>query len=315
LRGGQQIRLELPMQRTAASRPEWEPEMNLVSANRCLFFGLLCCAGFGWSRLAPGEEPGWFDDAELIDLTHPFDEQTIFWPTERGFQLEKGPAGMTSKGYYYAANRFRSAEHGGTHLDAPIHFHKDRRTVDQIPLKQLIAKGVVIDVSAQCVVDPDYEIGIADFRRWEEKQRRQLSGEIVLLRTGFGSRWPNRKGYLGTEETGPEAVAKLHFPGLAPEAARWLTQHRSIKAVGIDTASIDHGQSKKFGSHVTLFEHNVPAFENVANLDRLPDDGSGFTVIALPMKIGGGTGAPLRIVAAVPPAAGDKKARATSPAD
>ncbi len=276
-----------------------------------LVFGLVwqCGSGLGHRGVAYSAEPGWLDDAELVDLTHPFDEQTIFWPTERGFQLEKGPAGITAKGYYYAANRFRSAEHGGTHLDAPIHFYKDRRTVDQIPLKQLFGKAVVIDVSAPCAGDPDYEIGIADFRRWEEKHRRQLAGEIVLLRTGFGSRWPKRKEYLGTEETGAEAVAKLHFPGLAPDAARWLTESRAIKAVGIDTASIDRGQSKQFGSHIKLFEHNVPAFENLANLEQLPEEG--FTVVALPMKIASGTGAPLRIAAAVPPR-GDKRAGAAS---
>ena len=236
--------------------------------------------------------------SELVDLTHPFDEQTIYWPTEQGFRLEKASAGLTAKGYYYAANRFASAEHGGTHIDAPIHFQQGRRTVDQIPLHQLMGEAVVIDVSARCVDNPDYEIGIADLRGWEETHRRQLTDVIVLLRTGFGRRWPNRKQYLGTEETGSEAVAKLHFPGLAPEAAEWLVERRSVKAVGIDTASIDPGQSQRFGSHIKLFEHNVPVFENVANLESLPE--MAFTVIALPMKIAGGTGGPLRIVAVVP---------------
>lgn len=241
---------------------------------------------------------GCLEGAELVDLTHPFDERTIYWPTERGFRLEKGTAGRTPKGYFYAANRFASAEHGGTHIDAPIHFHQGRRTVDQLPLEQLMGEAVVIDVSAKCGGNPDYEIGIADLRGWEEKHRRQLADVIVLLRTGFGRRWPKRMEYLGTDETGSEAVAKLHFPGLAPDAAAWLVERRSVKAVGIDTASIDHGQSKQFGSHIKLFEHNVPVFENVAYLDSLPDEG--FSVIALPMKIAGGTGAPLRIVAVVP---------------
>lgn len=237
-------------------------------------------------------------DSELIDLTHPFDEQTIYWPTERGFRLEKGTAGVTPKGYYYSANRFSTAEHGGTHIDAPIHFHQGRRTLDQIPLAQLVGDAIVIDVSARCADNPDYELGIADLRAWEEKHRRQLADVIVLLRTGFANRWPNRKEYLGTNESGSEALSKLHFPGLAPEAAAWLVERRSIKAIGIDTASIDHGQSKRFGSHIKLFEHNVPVFENVANLEALPDEG--FSVIALPMKIAGGTGGPLRIVAIVP---------------
>ena len=95
-----------------------------------------------------------------------------------------------------------------------------------------------------------------------------------------------------------QAVAKLHFPGLHPEAATWLVQNRSVKAVGIDTASIDFGQSTHFQSHIRLFEKNIPALENVANLDQLPE--TGFTVLALPMKIGGGSGGPVRIVAIVP---------------
>jgi kynurenine formamidase len=240
----------------------------------------------------------WLNDAKFIDLTHPFGDETIYWPTEPGFQLQQGPAGVTAKGYFYAANRFAAAEHGGTHIDAPIHFYKQGRAVDQIPLVQLIAEAVVVDVTTKCARDADYQIGIDDLRRWEERHKRRLGDVILLLRTGFGRHWPDRKKYLGTDETGPEAVAKLHFPGLSPDAAIWLIEQRLIKAIGIDTASIDYGQSTRFGSHVKLFEHNVPAFENVANLDAVPDEG--FCVIALPMKIAGGTGAPLRIVAVVP---------------
>lgn len=231
----------------------------------------------------------------MIDLTYPFDRSTIYWPTETGFDLIRGTAGMTDKGYFYVANRFAAAEHGGTHIDAPIHFFKDRQTVDQIALSRLIGEAVVIDVTESCAEDPDYQIHVGDLRRWETTHRRQLVDVIVLLRTGFGRHWGDRRRYLGTEKAGPEAVADLHFPGLAPAAARWLVEHRAIKSIGIDTPSIDYGQSRRFQSHVTLFEHNLPAFENVANVDRLPS--AGATVIALPMKIGGGSGAPLRIIA------------------
>ncbi len=234
-------------------------------------------------------------EGRAVDLTHPFDENTIYWPTEPGFLLEKVTAGSTPKGYFYAANRFAAAEHGGTHLDAPIHFFQGRRTVDQIPLEQLIGAGAVIDVSDKCTDDPDYEIGIEDLRNWETTHRRQLVDVILLLRTGYSKRWPDRKRYLGTEARGTAAVANLHFPGLSPDAAQWLVEHRSVKAVGIDTASIDYGQSTHFQSHVRLFEHNVPVFENLAHLDELPGDS--FAVIALPMKIAEGTGAPLRIIA------------------
>lgn len=235
-------------------------------------------------------------EGPLVDLTHAFDADSIYWPTEEGFRLIRGPAGITDKGYYYAANRFVAAEHGGTHLDAPIHFSKSGKTVDQIPLDRLLGQAAVVDVSEKCAQNRDYQVTVADLRGWEIRHETQLVDVIVLLRTGYGRWWSNRERYLGTKETGPQAVSKLHFPGLAPEAARWLVEHRSVKAIGIDTASIDYGQSQRFQSHVTLFGNNIPAFENVANLERLPTQGA--MVLALPMKIG--SGAPLRIVGVLP---------------
>ena len=204
---------------------------------------------------------------------------------------------MNDKGYFYSAYRYSAAEHGGTHLDSPVHFAKGRHTVDQIPLQQLMGSAVVVDVTSQCASNPDYQVNVADFQNWERRNGRIALGTIVLLRTGFGKFYPDRKKYLGTEERGAGAVAKLHFPGLDPAAARWLTENRSIKAIGLDTPSIDYGQSTLFESHRILFEKNIPAFENVANLDQLPL--KGFSVIALPMKIKGGSGGPLRIVALV----------------
>jgi kynurenine formamidase len=233
----------------------------------------------------------------MIDLSHPYDEQTIFWPTAEPFRLEKVSDGFTDKGYYYAANNFCTAEHGGTHIDAPKHFAPNGNTVDRIPIEQLIGRAIVVDVSDKCAANPDYQVNISDFEAWEQRNGKIPDGAIVLLRTGYGKSWPDRTSYLGTDERGPEAVAKLHFPGLAPEAARWLTSKRSIKAIGLDTASIDYGQSQLFESHRILFEHNVPAFENLANLDRLPT--KGFIVVALPMKIAGGSGGPLRAVAII----------------
>jgi kynurenine formamidase len=235
-----------------------------------------------------------FPQGRIVDLTYAFDEQTIFWPTEKGFVLENESRGVTDKGYFYTANRFCSAEHGGTHIDAPIHFYKGRNTLETIPVEQLIGTGALIDVSDKCAADRDYQVRVDDFLNWERKHGTKLKG-IILLRTGFGKLWPDRTKYLGTEERGAQAVAKLHFPGLYPDAARWLITNRSVKAVGLDTASIDYGQSTLFQSHVTLFEKNIPALENVANLDQLPE--RDFTVIALPMKIKAGSGGPVRIVA------------------
>ena len=233
-------------------------------------------------------------DREIVDLTHAFDESTLYWPTADPFALEVVAEGHTPSGWY-AANAFCAAEHGGTHLDSPVHFAKGRYTVDQIPLQQLMGAAVVIDVTKQCAANADYLVSVADFQEWEKRNGKIEPGTIVFLRTGFGKHYPDRKKYLGTDERGDAAVAKLHFPGLDPAAAKWLTENRSIKAIGLDTASIDYGQSTLFESHRILFEKNIPAFENVANLDQLPV--KGFSVIALPMKIKGGSGGPLRIVA------------------
>lgn len=236
---------------------------------------------------------------KVIDLTHAFGPETIYWPTDtEGFVLETVAQGMTEKGYYYAAHRYRAAEHGGTHLDAPIHFAEGGWTADEIPVDRLIGPGVVIDVAAKAAADRDYQVRIEDFAAWEKTHGRLPEGAIVLLRTGWGARWPDRARYLGTGKKGPEAVAELHFPGLHPDAARWLVAERRIDAIGLDTPSIDPGQSTLFESHRALFAANIPAFENVAHLDALP--AQGFTVIALPMKIQGGSGGPLRIVAVVP---------------
>lgn len=231
----------------------------------------------------------------IIDLSYAYDEDTVFWPTAKAFELEVVSAQMTDAGYYYAANNFCMAEHGGTHIDAPVHFYEGRWSVDEIPLERLIGKAVVVDVSGKCANDPDYQVNRGDFVAWEKAHGIQLNDVIVLIRTGFGKYWPDRKKYMGTAARGPEAVADLHFPGLHPDAAKWLAENRSIKAIGLDTPSIDYGQSKRFETHVTLFEANIPAFENLANLDRLP--AKGFQVVALPMKIKGGSGGPLRIIA------------------
>jgi kynurenine formamidase len=233
-----------------------------------------------------------------VDLTHPFDSHTIYWPTEKGFQFERGQNGPTAKGYYYAANRFTTAEHGGTHLDAPRHFSATGQTSDAIPVDRLVGDAVVVDVTARAAADAVYEVTADDLVAWERMHGRQLVDVILLLRTGWGAKWGDRTAYLGTDATGPEAVQKLRFPGLAPDAARWLVEHRRIKAIGIDTASIDHGPSTHFGAHVALCGGNVPIFENVAALETVPEEGS--FVAALPMKIAGGSGGPLRIVARIP---------------
>lgn len=234
----------------------------------------------------------------IVDLSHDYSEETVYWVTAKQFSLDTVFAGMTEKGYYYSAFNFCTAEHGGTHIDAPIHFVENAPSVDEIPLERLIGNAIKVDVSANAADNPDYLVSIEDLQSWETEQGTNIpEGSIVLLETGFAEYYPNRVKYMGTDERGLQAVQKLHFPGLDPAAATWLVENRNIHAIGIDTPSIDYGQSETFDSHVILLGDNIPAFENLTNLDQLPS--SGFEIIALPMKIKGGSGAPLRIVAIV----------------
>ncbi len=253
--------------------------------------------GLGCASDHPRTHMSW-EQSRIVDLTHSFGSDTVVWPTEQDFKLIVQHAEDTPGGYYYASNRMEMPEHGGTHIDAPIHFSRGKQTLDQIPIDRMVGAGIRIDVTEQCARDRDYRVTIADFERWEAEHGRVQSGAIVLLNTGYARFWPNRKDYLGTELRGQEGVRALHFPGLHPEAAAWLVRERQVKAVGIDTASIDYGQSTKFETHVALLSQNVPVFENLAELQSLPD--RSFEVIALPMKIAGGTGGPLRVIAVIP---------------
>jgi len=230
-----------------------------------------------------------------VDLSHEYSAEAIFWPTAEGFRLDVVADGMTPQGYYYAANNFSGAEHGGTHLDAPVHFAQGRWSVEQIPIDQLVGPAAVVDVSAKAAADADYQVSVADLATWEQAHG-SFNGTIVLIRTDYSKRWPDAARYLGTAERGAPAVAKLHFPGIHPEAARWLVG-KNVSAVGIDTASIDYGQSTLFETHRVLYERNIPGLENLTNLDQVPTNGA--TVVALPMKIKGGSGAPLRAIAMV----------------
>ena len=263
---------------------------SMVIAALCLVTGL-GCASDRRNHMA-------WEYSRIVDLTHSFGPDTVVWPTEQDFKLIVQHAEDTEGGYYYASNRMELPEHGGTHIDAPIHFSRGEQTLDQIPVERLVGVGIRLDVTEQCARDRDYLVALSDIERWEAEHGWIPTGAIVLLNTGYAKFWPSRKKYLGTDLRGQEGVRALHFPGLHPEAAAWLVRERHVKAVGIDTASIDYGQSTKFETHVALLSQNVPVFENLANLHDLPI--RGFDVIALPMKIAGGTGGPLRIIAVVP---------------
>ncbi|HJZ11957.1 MAG TPA: cyclase family protein [Acidobacteriota bacterium] len=245
--------------------------------------------------LASSAEGQDFMGKKIIDLTYSFNEQTIYWPTAKSFQHEKVAWGKGSAGFWYTSANICASEHGGTHLDAPIHFAQDKWTNDQIPVERLVGPVLVIDITEACKSNPDYQLQVEDIRRWEENNGPISPDSIVLIRTGWGKFWPDKKNYLGNDKPGD--ATDLHFPGFSKAAAEFLVKERSIKGAGLDTASLDPGTSQDFIAHQVFNGANVYGLENVANLDRLPAKGA--LLIALPMKIENGTGGPVRIIALV----------------
>ncbi len=229
-----------------------------------------------------------------IDLSHTFDEQTIYWPTSAPFVVTKTE---THDKDYYSTREYASGEHVGTHVDAPVHFARGQKGISDIPLTQLIGPAVKIDVSQAVKGKPDYLISIEDFKKWEAQHGRIAPDTIVLLSTGYGKFWPDFHKYAGSTKPQTDKQPDMHFPGLAPTAASWLVDERKVKALGIDTMSMDRGQSKDTESHKILSANNVPFFENVTDMSELP--ANNFKIYALPMKIKNGTGAPVRIIAEI----------------
>ena len=233
-------------------------------------------------------------EPRIVDLSHAYATDSLYWPTDtRGFQFQQLAWGMSDSGWFYSANAFCTAEHGGTHIDAPLHFSEQGLPVNEVPLTDLVGPAVVIDVSAEASGDPDYRLTLEAVARHEAQHGRIPQGAIVLLRSGWSARWPDARSYLGDDTPGD--ASKLSFPGYGEEAATWLIEERGAPVLGIDTASIDYGRSKDFPVHRIVAARQVSGLENLTNLQELPP--TGFTLIALPMKIAGGSGGPVRVIA------------------
>ena len=235
-------------------------------------------------------------DMKILDLTHAFDEKTIYWPNNKHFHRENTAHGMTEKGYWYASGTFSASEHGGTHMDAPNHFAASGIGMDAIPVDQFMGPAIVIDIQRQSQTNPDYTLSVSDITNWESRFGQIPPTTLVLLRTGWGQYWPDKTRYLGSPT--PDDPLTLHFPGFSGQAMTFLVHERQIRGVGIDTASIDHGQSRDFIAHQVLSEANHYALESVAALDQVPTTGA--MIYAFPIKIKDGTGGPVRILGMIP---------------
>jgi len=233
----------------------------------------------------------------LVDLSHSYGENTLYWPTSpTAFEKEQLAYGTSEGGWFYSAYSVCTPEHGGTHIDAPVHFAEDGDTTEKIPLENLVGPAVVIDVSNKTAADRNYRLTTEDVREFESRHGRIAAGTIVLLRTDWSQYWPDAMAYLGDDTPGD--ASKLQFPGFGAEATKILTDERKVAMLGIDTASVDYGKSQDFIVHRIGASQGVANLENLTNLDQLP--ATGATIIALPMKIEGGSGGPVRVVALVP---------------
>lgn len=233
------------------------------------------------------------DRMKIIDLTHTLEAGSPYWPEKTpGTPFHTIVATAHAEDGNFTLN-LAMPEHFGTHLDAPLHFVPNRESVDQIPIEKFFAPAVVIDVSSAVGQDADYRVTVQDIDRWIDRHGAIPSGALVFFHTGWASRWPSQEKYMNADAEGV-----LHFPGLSLAAASFLLDSARPVGVGIDTASVDYGPSRDFPVHNLTLPAGIYHLENVANLDRLP--ATGFNVIALPLKLGGGSGAPARVVALVP---------------
>jgi kynurenine formamidase len=226
----------------------------------------------------------------VLDLSYAINDKLVPWPGDEKFFEAKVNASVEKNGYF--TRSFWMLEHYGTHLDAPAHFAPGKTTVDQIPVGQLFGPAVVIDVRAESGKDADYQLTAARVEDWEKRLGRIPEGAIVLLRTGWASRWPDVQKYRNQDAQG-----KMHFPGFSAEAAKLLME-RKVSGLGCDTLSIDYGASSDYAVHHLALGAGLYQLENLANLSELPETGA-FLIVA-PIKLEGGSGGPVRVFALLP---------------
>jgi kynurenine formamidase len=226
----------------------------------------------------------------VLDLSYAISDKLVPWPGDEKFFEAKVNASVEKNGYF--TRSFWMLEHYGTHLDAPAHFPPGKTTVDQIPARQLFGPAVVIDVRAESAKDADFQLPGARVEEWEKRHGPIPEGAIVLLRTGWTSRWPDVQKYRNQDAKG-----KMHFPGFSAEAAKLLIG-RKVSGLGCDTLSIDYGASEDFAVHHLSLGASLYHLENLADLSELPETGA-FLVVA-PIKLEGGSGGPVRVFALLP---------------
>jgi kynurenine formamidase len=256
----------------------------IVGAASVLVCGFLLATEQGPKNAAP------FAQFEIVDLTHALKDGIPVYPGGEPFKIAK-VADFPQSGYYM--NKISMGEHCGTHVDAPIHFIKGAKSIDNLPLDRLIGPLVVIDVQKEAATNPDCAVTVDDIRRWEKAHDQIPQGAFVVAHTGWWKKWGDPKSYINL---GPDN--QPHFPGFSADAARVLVVERKAAGLGVDTLSIDPGISKDFQAHLIVLKAGAINIENVANLGKIPARGA--TLVVAPLRITDGSGAPARVFALVP---------------
>ncbi len=224
--------------------------------------------------------------ARVEDLTHtlsrdfPTFDGTPGIAVEHAFRLETDGANILE---------ITLNEHTGTHMDAPLHFSNDGRSVDEVPVGQLVVPLAVIDIRDRAAGDADALLTPDDLDAWRAAHGEFPPGGAIAMLSGWGA-------HVGTEgfrNVGPGGV--MHFPGVHPEAAQMLLEETTTVGIAVDTLSLDRGVSLDLPTHVAWLPAGRWGLENVANLDRLP--ASGATLVVGAPKVRGGTGGPARVFA------------------
>ena len=239
---------------------------------------------------------------QVVDLTHTLDPDfpVIVLPPEFGqcapFRIEEISA-YDHRGPAWKWNNISMGEHTGTHFDAPSHWISGRDVpngaVDEIDPAMLVGPVVVIDCSEGTAGNDDFELTPEIILDWEAQHGLIPAGSWVLMRTD----WSKRSGaaYLNMKDDGP------HSPGPTPEAIRLLVHERDIRGFGTECIGTDAGQgahyTPPYPAHFTLHGAGRYGLQCLRNLDLLPPTGA--VLIAPPLKIRGGTGSPLRVLALV----------------
>jgi kynurenine formamidase len=226
----------------------------------------------------------------VLDLSYAINDKLVPWPGDEKYFEARINATIEKNGYF--TRSFWMLEHYGTHLDAPAHFPPGKATVDQIPANKFFGPAVLLDVRDQGAKDADYRLPVSQIEKWEHAHGRIPPGAIVLLRTGWASRWPDAQRYRNQDKQG-----KMHFPGFSTEAAKILID-RSISGLGCDTLSVDYGASEDFSVHHLVLGAGLYHLENLSDLSKVPEAGA-FLVVA-PIKLEGGSGGPVRVFALLP---------------